>query len=218
MAPKTVIADLSYGDVLGDFGVRFIAPNPFSPKERKTAFFLCPKCNKEFERPPRQVKRGASKICCTAYGLKLRIPKLQSVWTHMRNRALNPSFHSYPDYGGRGITLCDEWLDYMTFQSWSLANGYQEGLSIDRIKNDEGYSPQNCRWATAKQQCQNTRSNVWWVIDGQKLCELDACEYLGKARTTLTSWKSGKHPMPPEIKSRVTSITKRGVELLGNVR
>jgi hypothetical protein len=218
MAPRAIIADLSYGDVLGNFGVKFIAPNPFSSKWRKTAFFLCPKCDKEFERPPKEVKSGSAKICCTSYGLKLRVPKLHSVWTNMRHRTLNPMFHSYSGYGGRGITLCNEWLDYMTFQSWALANGYKEGLSIDRIENNEGYSPKNCRWATPKEQCQNTRSNVFWVIDGNKLCELDACEYLGKGRQTLLSWKLGKYRMPDNIKVRVTSIMKNGIDLLPNVR
>jgi len=63
------------------------------------------------------------------------------------------------NYGGRGIKICDEWDSYEAFRDWSLANGYEEGLSIDRIDNDGNYEPSNCRWVDAKTQGNNRRSN-----------------------------------------------------------
>jgi hypothetical protein len=75
----------------------------------------------------------------------------------MRMRTLNPNHKSYNNYGGRGITLCDEWLDVQNFWDWAMSNGYSDELSIDRIDNDAGYSPENCRWATQTIQSRNTR-------------------------------------------------------------
>lgn len=70
---------------------------------------------------------------------------------------INPGFHNY---GGRGIIVCPEWRnDYNAFRTWSLANGYSDELTIDRIDNDECYSPDNCRWTTMKVQSNNTRVN-----------------------------------------------------------
>jgi len=73
----------------------------------------------------------------------------------------------YKDYGGRGITVCQEWRTFEPFQAWALANGYAENLSIDRIDNDKGYSPENCRWVTEKQQSRNTRRNHFYTYGGQ---------------------------------------------------
>jgi alkylhydroperoxidase family enzyme len=74
--------------------------------------------------------------------------RLHSVWTNMRERCSNPNSEKYPRYGGRGITVCDEWRNFRAFAAWAHGNGYAEGLAIDRINNDHGYSPNNCRWVT----------------------------------------------------------------------
>lgn len=72
--------------------------------------------------------------------------KLYSSWTHMRGRCHNPNCHNYHRYGGRGIKICDEWHNYSTFKLWALAHGYQEGLQLDRINNDDDYKSENCQW------------------------------------------------------------------------
>ena len=84
--------------------------------------------------------------------------RLYRIWKGMRSRCLNPNATSFENYGGRGITVCEEWRQsFEAFQQWSLGNGYADELTIDRINNDGGYEPGNCRWATWSVQLKNRR-------------------------------------------------------------
>ena len=87
--------------------------------------------------------------------------KLYSVWNSMRCRCNNIGDNSFSRYGGRGISICPEWNNsFIAFYQWAIANGYKEGLSIDRINNDGNYEPSNCRWATVKEQASNRRRSA----------------------------------------------------------
>ena len=75
----------------------------------------------------------------------------------IKKRTLNSKHKDYVNYGGRGITICEEWLDVQNFYDWAMSNGYSDELSIDRIDNDGGYCPENCRWTTQTIQTRNRR-------------------------------------------------------------
>ena len=75
--------------------------------------------------------------------------RLYKKWALMKQRILNPKRDNYKYYGGRGITICNEWLEFIPFRDWSLSNGYQEGLEIDRRNNNGNYEPNNCRWISS---------------------------------------------------------------------
>lgn len=86
--------------------------------------------------------------------------RLYSIYTNMITRCYNHNFKYYHRYGGRRITVCDEWKnDFKSFYNWAMANGYNDTLTIDRIDNDKGYEPSNCRWTTHKVQANNRSSN-----------------------------------------------------------
>jgi hypothetical protein len=84
--------------------------------------------------------------------------RLHSIWNCMKTRCYNPKSKSFSYYGGRGISICEEWLnDFKEFYTWAMSHGYADNLSIDRKDNDLGYSPNNCRWATSHEQRVNQR-------------------------------------------------------------
>lgn len=93
--------------------------------------------------------------------------RLYEIWRQMHRRCYGENTKAYPLYGGRGITVCDEWKEYKSFEKWALENGYSDGLTIDRIDVNGNYCPDNCRWATVKQQANNRRSNHLVSYNGE---------------------------------------------------
>ena len=115
---------------------------------------------------------------CVTHGMTET--RLYHIWCTMKARCLRPTSQKYERYGGRGITVCDEWRDDFTkFYDWAVSNGYRDDLSIDRINNDDGYYPENCRWATAEQQANNTSANRFIEYKGEKLTIRQASKKYG---------------------------------------
>lgn len=106
-------------------------------------------------------------------------------WYHMKNRCLNPNDKSYYRYGGRGIRICDEWLDFEAFYSWATNNGFQPGLSIERMDYNGDYEPANCCWASAKVQNNNKSSNIRISFKGENRTLSEWSETLGMSYSAL---------------------------------
>lgn len=96
-----------------------------------------------------------------------RQTRLYATWQNMKNRCLNPRVKNYPDYGGRGITVCCGWMTFEPFHAWAMDNGYREGLTIERKDINKGYSPENCEWITAEKQGLNKRTTRFITYKGE---------------------------------------------------
>ena len=112
--------------------------------------------------------------------------RLYRIWRCMKNRCYNKSDEHYKWYGARGIAVCDEWKDdFMSFYDWSMNNGYDDNLTIDRIDVNGNYEPNNCRWANAKQQQRNRRNNKRITYKGVTKSLIEWCETLGLKYDTI---------------------------------
>lgn len=137
--------------------------------------FRC-SCGKEVITRKGSVTSGEIKSCGCSHKEQnithgLSKSNLYFVFQAMKQRCYNKSNLGYSEYGGRGITICDEWLtNPESFYTWAIENGYKRGLSIDRIDNNKGYSPENCRWATQEQQQKNKRTNLSLTYKGKTCC------------------------------------------------
>ncbi len=138
-------------------------PTETSKQKVTYGLFECQYCKKEFEAMTKDIKRGYTKSCgCyarevqTTHGLSSN--KFYKTWHGMLRRCNNPKNKDYKNYGGRGITVCEEWLDVRNFVDWAEKTYPNiEGYTLDRIDNDKGYSPENCRWVDRATQGLNQR-------------------------------------------------------------
>lgn len=104
---------------------------------------------------------------------------LYLVWCTMRNRCERTGVKSYSDYGGRGVSVCEEWKDFQNFKSWALSNGYEHGLEIDRMNVNGDYCPENCRWVTRLINANNKRNNRVVEYNGEKKTLAEWARYYG---------------------------------------
>mgnify|MGYP001569187649 CR=1 FL=1 len=137
--------------------------------------FECPYCLQKIKR---QLSAGINQDSCGCNKNKIHNgskTKLYGVWRIMKQRCSNPNYKQYKDYGGRGITVCPEWIEsYIAFRDWALNNGYKEGLQINRIKNNGNYEPSNCEWNTSAKNAQNRNNNTMTMQLANKIRNLYA--------------------------------------------
>lgn len=93
--------------------------------------------------------------------------RLYKIWAGIHRRCDNPNSKDWKYYGGKGVSVCDEWKDYRNFEKWAIESGYSDALSIDRIDSNHDYCPENCRWADKYQQMNNTSKNHFITINGE---------------------------------------------------
>lgn len=146
---------------------------------------------------------------------------LQQKLCDMKRRCFNPQCSSYKDYGGRGITVCEEWADKKTghaaFQKWAVENGWEKGKSIDRIDVNGNYCPENCRWATPKEQSNNRRDNHFVEINGERKTVSEWANIVGISHNAMegrirAGWSENKL-LQPRIEHLKMGKGERGKEI-----
>lgn len=111
--------------------------------------------------------------------------RVYRVWRHMLDRCENQTHNRYPQYGGRGIQVCEEWHNAKEFIEWAYTNGYTDNLQIDRIDTNGNYEPNNCRFVTCKENNRNKRNNRKITLDGITLTVTEWAEQTGIKRKTI---------------------------------
>lgn len=204
-------------DLTGQRFGRFTVVRPVEKRNGLTMWLCRCDCGKEKEIRTTHLRNGRSKSCCCYaeetlrnrsdfYPKELRVKRLYRIWHNMTERCNNKNNAGFKNYGGRGITVCSEWNNYETFARWALNNGYKDNLTIDRIDNDSGYSPNNCRWATMEDQVRNRRNNRYETINGTTKTVAEwAREYRVNAKTVTERLDRGL-----DIKSALSKESYQG--------
>lgn len=145
-------------------------------KDHKALWLCRCECGAEVTVPGKCLRNGSIKSCGCLKTERIAVQNLQHglsgtnlfrKWIGMRRRCSDLNAQNYKYYGGRGIAVCEEWNDFQTFYDWSMANGYNDGLSLDRIDFNGNYEPSNCRWVRLEEQAGNKRNNVFITFDNQ---------------------------------------------------
>lgn len=134
-------------------------------------------------------------------------------WRSMMARCYNEKTVNYQNYGGAGITVCVEWHNADVFGAWAKSSGWFKGATLDRIDNSKGYSPENCRWATKKEQAYNRKSTHFITYNGETHNITEWAEILGVKRTLLLNrlsrgW-SEQDIFEPKYKNRYERRSKK---------
>ena len=159
--------------------------------KRGLAYWLCKcECGKETVVLGRYLRNGHTKSCgCHIQNIKSKYrrkgERIYSIWCGINKRINVPRNVHYKDYGGRGITICDEWKDYDNFFEWAMANGYQDDLTIERIDVNGNYEPSNCTWIPMALQQNNTRRTVKVNFCGREMTITEIANELGVSRNAI---------------------------------
>ena len=193
---KTKIIDLT-GNIYGKLIVTNFAYRKRSGKNYKYYWACQCDCGRVCTIESNNLKSGITKSCgCYREDFRkkhnLTRTRLYRIWRDMRSRCNNPKTRGYNRYGGRGIAVCNEWLDFENFNKWAINNGYNDNLTIDRIDNNKNYEPSNCRWATMEEQSQNTSKVINITYNNETHSLSKWARIIGISRHTLYArYKNG---------------------------
>lgn len=142
---------------------------------------------------------------------KVKGKRTYGIWCSMKNRCYDKNSEAYKDYGGRGIKVCEEWKNnFYIFDKWAMDNGYRDDLTIDRIDVNGNYCPENCRWATRKEQARNTRRNIFIKFGEEEICLSQLSEKIGiKYHTLLRRYNVGDRGY--KLARRITKLNIVGI-------
>lgn len=130
-------------------------------KDKKAIWYCQCECGKIIETSTHSLKSGNSTSCgCSRIKYKKFNERLYRIWAGIKTRCFNEKKKEYRNYGGRGIKICDEWMEYKNFYIWAMTNGYKDNLTIERIDVNGNYEPNNCTWITIQEQQKNKRNTI----------------------------------------------------------
>jgi hypothetical protein len=168
---------LTRSNLTGQRFNRLVVIGPTGKKKDGNYTWLCKcDCGEEVEVKGSLLTTGGTQSCgCLNWDNRnkhgMTNTPLHHVWNSAKRRCEKENNHAYKNYGARGIYMCEEWREnFLAFYEWARANGYKEGLSLDRIDNDGPYSPENCRWVTAREQNRNSRNTRHLTLNGETKC------------------------------------------------
>lgn len=170
-------------------------------------------CGNEKTIPANSVRTGLVQSCgCLLRKHGMAGARLFNIWVDMRQRCTNPNSTHFQSWGGKGVSVCDEWnSDFRAFRDWALNNGYNDSLSLDRRDVEGNYEPCNCRWATSIEQARNTTANRKISIDGDTRL---LCEWLEISPVTAATYYRRKR-LGLNDKDALFKQPKKGVALSG---
>jgi len=177
----------SYNDITGMKFGRLTALYPEETNVRGRFKWICRcDCGKYTKANSSELKSGTRFSCgCARETHGMSKTRLYIIWNDMKQRCNYPQLDCYKNYGGRGISYCDEWEKFEPFAKWALANGYADDLTLDRIDNNGNYSPENCRWTTKEMQDRNKRTNRYITFNGETHTIGDWASMTGIDRTVI---------------------------------
>lgn len=188
--------------------IREVEPAIYGRSYTRRILCSCDCGNETIVRLP-HLLRGATKSCgcyrssprldCRKYKNREHLKRLYIIWGSMKARCYQKTAKSYKDYGERGISVCEEWKnDFLSFYNWAISNGYSDKLTLDRIDNNSGYEPSNCRWVTHKIQENNRRCVPKYTYNGMTHTITEWSELLGinakalRKRIRILGWPIDK--------------------------
>lgn len=196
------------GKTIGDLTVLGRAAN--APRSTRARWLCQCSCGKQVVIRG-DVLRGGIKSCGCKNGIKHgacrgeKPIRLYNIWRDMKSRCGNPENIGYRLYGGRGITVCQEWDDFGHFMDWAMKSGYADNLTIDRIDPNSNYAPDNCRWVTNVVQQRNKRTTVFVTVDGVTHCIPEWAEILRVKKSALYKRSKDTNKIQEYIRSRCTN-------------
>lgn len=197
-------------DIIGERFGRLLVIEVDASVKNKTFYMCLCDCGNVKSVYRDHLKTGATSSCgcfrsekfssmLTKHGMSNT--KIYKIWAGMIERCSYKRHKSYKYYGGRGISVCEEWLNsFENFYNWSIENGYREGLTIDRVDNDGNYCPENCKWVTMEDQSKNKSNTVFIEIDGVKKTLSEWSDFLNIKLSTLRDRYYRRKTFPPRDK------------------
>ena len=191
------ILDINIGDRFGNL----VVIGTSAPKHKERTYVCRCDCGKEKIAKSSGLFYGETTSCGCMKGQHVKEAMLKAngnkpfqnkaivrLRQNMITRCYRKYSKSYKDYGGRGITICNDWLNsYESFEKWCMENGWKEGLEIDRVNNNGNYSPDNCRFITRMENCNNRRTSRWITAFGETHTMADTARKYNVKYATLQS-------------------------------